>query len=351
MLEDTELFEQPVPVKRRTGRRAALIFLLLVAIILASGAGYFVWASGGSGKGNPVKVIIPEGANGSEIASILERNHVIRSALVFRLIARVRGVSTDFKPGAYTLNTGLGVSAAIDALRKGVPLTVFRFAVPEGKTIPEIAQIIEKDTKISAKAFLQAVRSGRHRIAFLPAGTKNLEGLLFPKTYEIDEKTTADQVVDLMLHQFEIDTKGIDFTRARALGITPYKALIVASLIEREAKVEKDRPLISSVIYNRLKRGMRLQIDATVEYAILLQTGHYKYPLTTDDYKDVVSPYNTYQIDGLPPGPIASPGLAALQAALSPAQTGYYYYVLTADQKSHCFATDEAGFNRCRNGG
>ena len=94
---------------------------------------------------------------------------------------------------------------------------------------------------------------------------------------------------------------------------------------------------------------MRLQIDATIEYAILLQTGRYKYPLTTDDYTNVHSPYNTYLVDGLPPAPIASPGLAALTAALNPANTKYYYYVLTSDQKSHCFATDQAGFNRCRN--
>jgi UPF0755 protein len=351
VLEETDVYEPPPPVppRRRRGRRVALLVFLLVAVILAGGAGYTVWASGGSSGGRPVRVVIPEGANGAQIASILQRNHVIRSAFVFSLIARVRGVSTGFKPGAYDLRTGLGVSAAIDALRQGVPLKVFKFTIAEGKTIPEIATIVGSKTKISADAFLRAVRSGKHRIPFMPAGSKNLEGLLFPKKYEIVEKTTADQLVDLMLQQFEKETDGLDFGRARALGLTPYKALIAASLIEREAKVQKDRPLISSVIYNRLKRGMRLQIDATVEYAILLQTGHYKFPLTQEDYTAVHSPYNTYLIDGLPPGPIASPGLASLQAALNPADTQYLYYVLTSDERSHCFANDEAGFQRCRN--
>jgi UPF0755 protein len=303
---------------------------------------------GGTGHGTPVRVIIPEGASGSEIASILQRAHVVRSGFVFRLIARLRGVSTDLKPGAYDLTTGMGVTKALDTLRNGVPLKVFHFTIPEGKTIPEIAAIVANHTRISAASFLQAVHSGRHRLPIMPAQSTNLEGLLFPKTYEIVEKTTADDLVELMLHQFTIDTAGLDFSRATRLKITPYQVVIVASLIEREAKVERDRPLIASVIYNRLARPMRLQIDATVEYAILLQTGHYKYPLTTQDYTDVVSPFNTYRIDGLPPGPIASPGLASLTAALNPANTNYYYYVLTSDQRSHCFAHDQAGFNRCR---
>jgi UPF0755 protein len=353
MIQDTELLEPPppppVPPKKRWGLRIVVGLLVLVVLVVGGSAGYVAWAMGGSTPHKPVRVIIPEGATGSEIGSLLERAHVVRSGLVFRLVARWRGVSTDLKPGAYDLQTGLGVSKAIDALRNGAPLKVFRFTIPEGKTIPEIAAIIGDHTDISAASFLRAVRSGTHRIDIMPKGSTNLEGLLFPKTYEIDERTTADQVVDILLQQFVKETASLDFSLAASQHITPYQAVIVASLIEREAKVQKDRPLIASVIYNRLARPMRLQIDATVEYAILLQTGHYKFPLELSDYTDVHSPYNTYQIDGLPPAPIASPGLASLQAALNPAKTGYYYYVLTSDQKSHCFATDQAGFNRCRN--
>jgi UPF0755 protein len=353
VIEETEIHEEPppppVPAKRRRGLRIFAVLMLLVILLVGSAAGYVWWAMGGTAHGTPVRVIIPEGSSGSQIASILQRAKVVRSGFIFRLIARMRGVSTDLKPGAYDLTTGMGVTKALDALRTGAPLKVFRFTIPEGKTIPEIASIVAKNTKIGATAFLQAVHSGRHRLPIMPANSTNLEGLLFPKTYEIVEKTTADDLVDLMLHQFTVDTASLDFTQATKFKISPYQAVIVASLIEREAKVERDRPLIASVIYNRLARPMRLQIDATVEYAILLQTGHYKFPLTTQDYTDVVSPYNTYRIDGLPPGPIASPGLASLKAALNPANTDYYYYVLTSDQRSHCFAHDEAGFNRCRN--
>ena len=352
MIDETEVHEEPpppAPPKRRRMLRIFAVVMLVVIVLLGSAAGYVWWAMGGTATGTPVRVIISEGASSSQIASILQRAHVVRSAFVFRLIARLRGLSTNLKPGAYEMRTGLGVTKALDVLKNGVPLTVFRFTIPEGKTVQEIAAIVGKNTKISAAAFLEAVHSGRHRLPIMPAGSTNLEGLLFPKTYEIVEKTTADDLVELMLHQFTVDTAQLDFSRATRFKITPYQAVIVASLIEREAKVERDRPLIASVIYNRLARPMRLQIDATVEYAILLQTGQYKFPLTTQDYTDVHSRYNTYLIDGLPPGPIASPGLASLKAALDPANTDYYYYVLTSDQRSHCFAHDQAGFNRCRN--
>jgi UPF0755 protein len=353
VIEETEISSEPPPPpppKRRWGLRILGVALLLAVIVAGGGAIYTSWAMGGTAGGSPVRVIIPEGATGGEIGTILQRAHVIRSGFVFRIVARLRGLSSTLKPGAYDMRTGLGVTKALNLLRNGVPLTVFRFTIPEGKTIPEIATIVGAQTKISAASFLRAVHSGTHRISIMPKGSRNLEGLLFPKTYEIVEKTTADEVVDMMLQQFEKDTASLNFARAAdALKISPYQAVIVASLIEREAKVEKDRPLIASVIYNRLARPMRLQIDATVEYAILLQTGHYKNPLQQEDYTAVQSPYNTYLIDGLPPGPIASPGLASLQAALNPAKTDYYYYVLSSDQRSHCFAHDEAGFNRCRN--
>lgn len=353
MLEETELQEEPpqppAPPKRRRGLRIFVVLLMLFIVIVGAGAGYVAWAMGGTSNGPPVRVIIPEGSSGSQIAAILQRAKVVRSGFIFRLVARLRGVSTNLKPGAYDLRVGMGVSAALDKLKTGVPLKTFTFTIPEGKTIPEIATIVAKHTPITSAQFLAAVHSGRHRLDFMPKGSTNLEGLLFPKTYLVVEKTTADDLVEAMLNQFRVDTAGLDFSKAAAHHLTPYQAVIVASLIEREAKVEKDRPLISSVIYNRLARPMRLQIDATVEYAILLQTGKYKYPLTTDDYTNVHSPYNTYLVDGLPPAPIASPGLAALTAALNPANTKYYYYVLTSDQKSHCFATDQAGFNRCRN--
>lgn len=350
--EATAGFEEahpaPRPVRRRrTGVRVFVALLASAVLVLAGVAAYASWAMGGTAQGKTVTVEVTEGASGAAIAEQLEREGVVRSALMFRLVSRLRKVDTGLKPGVYELRTGLGVNGVIDLLRKGIEPVLERFTIPEGKTLTEVATIVEHATGISANRFLSVARSGRHRPAILPKGGKNLEGLLFPKTYEVDEDATATQIVATMLRQFERETAALDFSKAKKLGITPYEAVIVASLVEREARVQKDRPRVASVIYNRLDRGMRLQIDATVNYAILQRTGSYKNPLTFADY-EIDHPYNTYQIPALPPGPIASPGLPALRAALDPAKTDFLYYVLYEGKAEHCFARTFQEFQACR---
>jgi UPF0755 protein len=315
--------------------------------------GYTAWAIGGTPTGRVVRVVIPEGASGREIAARLERADVIRSALMFRLVTRLRGVELDLKPGAYDLRTGLGVSAAIERMRKGVPLDVVRFTIPEGKTVRQTAEIVARSTQVDEAAFLRAACEPPVIPTLLPesrrgAGCIDLEGFLFPKTYEIVTKSSARDVVSQLVQQFEKEIASLEVaTRARALEVTPYEALIVASLVEREARTARDRPLVASVIYNRLARGMRLQIDATVQYAIELETGRYKGTLLQrSDYTSVRSPYNTYLRNGLPPGPIASPGIEALRAALNPARTGYYFYVLCDRRGGHAFARSSPEFGR-----
>ena len=336
---------------RRRIVRLVLAALALGVIGTAWVAGYGIWAMGGSGEGTPVQIVVEEGESGATIAAQLAEKDVIRSAFVFRLIARVRGVGSDLKPGAYEMRTGLGINGAIEQLLEGVPEETIRFTVPEGKTMIEIADIVGRDTHVSEQEFLRAARSGDHRLPIMPRRVNDLEGLLFPKTYEVRLEATAGDLVELMLAQFEKEVARLNFAKAQRLGVTPYEAVIVASLIEREAKVQRDRARIASVIYNRLARPMRLQIDATVQYAILLETGSYKLPLTQDDYTAVRSPYNTYQIDGLPPGPIASPGIASLKAALNPADTDFYFYRARAGETAHCFSRDEAGHAACGRGG
>lgn len=346
---DVDAPVDPAPPTRRKSPafRVIVAGLAVVLAMSASAGGFVAWGMGGAKAGAAVRVVVPEGASAQTVATLLARAHVVRSALVFRLVSKFRGVSTEFKPGTYVMRAGLGVSAAIAALRKGVPPHVERFTIPEGKTVAQIARIVGEKTHVKARAFLDALARHAARPSIAPAG-KNFEGFLFPKTYDIELKASADDVVAMMLSQFEKETASLDIAaRARALGITPYQALILASLIEREARIDKDRPLISSVIYNRLARPMRLQIDATVQYAIELKTGEYKGTrLTQRDYTSVRSPYNTYLHDGLPPAPIASPGLAALRAALHPARTGYYYYVLCDAQGGHAFARTSKEFSR-----
>ncbi|MFP5224428.1 MAG: endolytic transglycosylase MltG [Actinomycetota bacterium] len=337
-----------------TTRRLPRILLFLAAgtagLLLVAGA-WYSYSLGGSADGHPVRVVVEPGDSAGSIASQLEEAGVIRSALAFRIHVRFNDAATALKPGAYDLREGLGARDAIQALVEGIPLKVFRFTIPEGRALGQIAKIVAANTPISAKAFLAAAHSGKHRSDLAP-DARNLEGLLWPDTYEIAEDVDADGVVQLLVDEFEARAERLQIReRSRSLGISPYEAIIVASLIEREARTQPDRPKIASVIYNRLAIPMRLQIDATVQYLLFLRDGEWPDRILFRDL-EIESPYNTYRSDGLPPTPIASPGEAALQAALNPAETEFLYYVACGADGGHEFARTgsehNANVRRCR---
>jgi UPF0755 protein len=342
--------EQLPPKPRRRARITPLgklvIFLLLILVPLGAFAGYAMKVSNGSDTGREVSLVIEPGSSASKIAEQLEAAGVIRAAWLFRLYSRVRGTAGTLKAGEYVFRSNMGYGDVVAILKKGPKILITRVTIPEGKTVRETAEILERVAGISASAFLAEAQSGTHSTPFLPKGSKNLGGLLFPKTYDLKEGTTPGEVVDLMLRQFEKETAPLDMVgKARALGVTPYEAIIIASMIEREAKVPQDRAKVSRVIYNRIARHMRLQIDATVQYGIYLKTGSYKNPLLVSDYT-FPSSYNTYLIDGLPPAPIANPGLAAIRAALEPAAGKWLYYVLINDKGEHAFANTYEEFQQ-----
>lgn len=226
--------------------------------------------------------------------------------------------------------------------RKPTPES-FMVTLPEGLTVRQTAEKVDEATggNISEREFNAAAEEGGYDRAFLRDGGGNLEGFLFPKTYEVTSLSTARWLVDRLLRQFDLETAHLEWSRARSLGVTPYQVVIIASMIEKEAKVPEDRPLIASVIYNRLNRNMKLGICATVLYAM----GEHKEALTNEDL-EVDSPYNTYRIDGLPPGPICSPGFESIRAALHPARTDYIYYILTGPDGRHSFTADYQQFSR-----
>lgn len=342
-----ELGHGPQP---RSPRRALtkLVVVLAAFALLAGGAALYVRdvADGSSGPSRPVTVVVPKGASAAQIADMLAEGGVIRNAWLFRLMARLDGRAGTLKAGKYELRTGMSYGAVLSLLEAGPVVEVETFTIPEGETIREVVDIIRRKTSLSAAAFEAEIRSGRHRLPIMPAGSTNLEGLLFPKTYEITEEMTEADALRLMLDQFVEETRGLDFAAAPH-GLSPYQTIVLASLVEREAKVPEDRAKIAGVIYNRLRRGMRLQIDATVQYAILQATGAYKPRLTFADY-EIDSPYNTYRIDGLPPAPIAGPGLASIVAALKPAATDAIYYVLCDKRGAHAFARTADEFARLK---
>jgi UPF0755 protein len=298
--------------------------------------------------GQGIVIDIPEGADTGEIAEILAQAGVVENASLFRLRARLDGVDGDFRPGAYELETGMTYEAVVERLTTGVPVEYVTVTIPEGLTVTETAARVEEATGIPAAEFTSLAQTGAAMFAqehpyLADAYNGSLEGYLFPKTYRVVEGSAAADVIELMLDQFDAEIATVDLAYPTKRGMSLGEVVTAASIIEREAQLADERPLVSSVIYNRLDRDMLLEMCATVEY-LLPGT---RPRLTYEDLK-IDSPYNTYIYPGLPPGPIASPGLASLQAAASPAKTDYLYYVLTGDDGSHTFAENYDDFLKAK---
>ena len=284
----------------------------------------FVAACSGEPHGAPVRVIIPRGASFGQAADSLSRNGVIGSAKLFTLYGRVVGGDRNIKPGTYLLKHGTPWNSIIDALNGGHGL-VNTVTIPEGWTISQITPALAKTLKVPADSVTAAVRDTA-LLARLDIPNPTLEGYLFPDTYAFPIGTTARQAVREMVYSFERRWKPSWDTAALAMKINRNDLVTMASIVEKEARVPEERPVIAAVYYNRLRKGMLLQADPTVQYAL----GHHVGRVL---YKDLAikSPYNTYINKGLPPGPIASPGAASLAAAANPASVQYLYFVASPD--------------------
>jgi UPF0755 protein len=328
----------------RPGR--SLLILVVALTVLASGAaGFYVYATGASGPRSPVTVEVPQGATATDVGELLADAGVIRSSLAFRVAAGIEGLGSSLQAGTYRMTTNMPLSEVVTVLEAGPPPPpTTKVTYPEGLELKEIAEVTAQELRLDRRRFLEAATSGRWSLPpYLPEGTGTVEGFLFPSTYEFPRETDEEDVVARLLQQFEEQAVGLPWGRAKSLGLSRYEVVIVASLIEREARVPEDRDKISAVIYNRLREGMALQIDATVQYALpednrLLTLEDYEYP----------SPYNTYLHPGLPPTPIASPGLASLEAALRPAAADYLYFVVVDDSGRHGFAETYQEFLRLK---
>jgi UPF0755 protein len=312
-----------------------MIVLLVMVLMLVGAGGFYLWATGASGDPRPVTLEIPEGATTSDIAALLQEKKIIRSGFAFRVAARLRGLGSSIGAGRYALETNMPLQETLDVLEQGPIVETFTVTIPEGLRVEQVAERVAEDLGLSRKEFLASAKSGAHVVPpYLPEGSPSVEGFLFPKTYEFITDVSEDQVIRRLLEQFEEEVGGLDWNTGEGLGFSPYELVIIASLIEREAKVDEERAKIASVIYNRLRQEMLLQIDATVEYAL----PEHKNRLTYEDY-EYPSPYNTYLHPGLPPTPIASPSLASIEAALRPAKTDLLFYlVVDPETGRHAFA-------------
>ena len=309
--------------RRRIGRLVALVVLLAIVLGIAWFANSLFQPFKGDG-GETVRVTIPQGSSLSQIADRLEQAGVVEDAGFFQLRARLTGHSGDLRPGSYELRKDMSFAAALDALQQGVPPNVVQISIPEGLSRTEIRPL----TKGLRGNY---VRASRRSPRLDPTDYKaprgaSLEGFLFPATYELKKGRPVRDLVNEQLAQFKQNLAKVDMSYARRKNLTPYDVLIIASLIEREAMVAKERPLIASVIYNRLHDGIPLGIDATVRFV----TGNWKRPLRQSELANP-SPYNTRVHAGLPPGPIGNPGLSSIRAAARPAKTKYLFYVVKVD--------------------
>jgi len=312
------------------GRLLVLLIALGLVVAVVAGGVYYEWATGASGPQKPLVVTIPIGATGSQVATLLKKDGVIRSVLAFRVLAKLRHFSSGFQAGQYRLKTNMTISAVLGALRQGPFVETVRATFPEGLTVKEMASRAHDQLGVKTSDFVKSATSGTWSLPpYLPGGEKTVEGFLFPSTYDFFKGASADDVIRRLIAQFKTEAAPLPWGNAKALGMSDYEIVIVASLIEAETRFDVDRPKVAAVIYNRLRRGMHLELDTTVQYAL----GKPKPKLTFDDLK-VKSPYNTYLHPGLPPTPIKSPGVASLAAALNPANANYLYF-LAIDAAGH----------------
>jgi uncharacterized YceG family protein len=326
---------------RRPGwtRLVALAAVVLVVVGIAWFAISLFQPFKGDGDGQ-VSVVIPQGAGLGEIADLLENKGVVSSSSFFQLRARLAGRSGDLKPGSYRLARDMSFVAVLDRLEQGLPPNVVRITIPEGRSRREVAPLVRRLRGNYIKATRRNPTLDPRE--YQAKGAKSLEGFLFPATYELKKGRPVRKLVDEQLIAFKRNFGKVDLRYARRKNLTPYDVLIIASLVEREAAVAKERPIIASVIYNRLHNDLRLDIDATTRFAV----GNWSKPLKMSELQNP-SPYNTRVHSGLPPGPIGSPGLSSIQAAAHPAKTDFLFYVVKPNTcTEHNFAATDAEFQR-----
>lgn len=313
------------------------MFIILLLFVLA--AGYleirsFFKPVDQNQANTQINFNIPKNSSTAEIASRLESAGLIHSAAAFRFYARYQGIDGKFKPGDYLMSPAMALEEITGLLVKG-PDDTIKITVPEGFTVAQIADLLAQNGVAGKDDFLRLMDSkwDYPYMADLPTGKNRLEGYLFPDTYHVTPDTGSDKLVQMMLDRFNaVITEHNYIKMASDRDLTLHQAVTIASMVEREARVAGERARIAGVIFNRLKMGMPLQIDATIQYVL-------DKPKDILLYQDleVDSPYNTYKHPGLPPGPIASPGWPSLQAVIEPEEHDYLYYVAKPDG-SHAFS-------------
>jgi UPF0755 protein len=338
--ERRRIAELPPPSVARRRRMLAIIGIVIGAALV-----WFLVALfqpfGGDGHGK-VAVRIPKGSTAGEVGDILDSRGVVSSGALFQLRLKLAGKSDDVQAGTYTLASGMSYGTAIDELTTPANQRQVTVVVPEGDSRDQIAALAS-DAGVEGNYAKATIRSKLLNPARYGArGAKNLEGFLFPATYELKPRSDIQDLVDQQLTAFKQQIKGVNMSYAKSKNLTVYDVLIIASMVDREVQVPKERPLVAAVIYNRLAAGEPLGIDATTRF----ETQNYTKPLTESDL-NAPSPYNTRLNAGLPPGPIGNPGIDAIEAAAKPAKANYRFFVVKPGTcGEHFFTASEAEFQK-----
>jgi UPF0755 protein len=311
-------------------RRLTLILGAAVLFVLLIEAGRYLLLPA-SPIGREVVIEVADGASLTTVAQQLDDAGVITHPSYFVLLARLLGAQRAIQAGEYALQTTMRPAEVLHRLTSGAVVQI-AVTIPEGFTVREIAAQLEEQGLMPAKGFLAAAADPAIRTEE-GIEAPSLEGYLFPSTYYVSRRTTPAELVRRMVHQFQESTHGLDWSPDGGLTLSRNQVVTLASIIEKETSQDAERPLIAAVFYNRLKRRMPLQSDPTVIYALNDFDGN----LRRVDL-EIRSPYNTYRVAGLPPGPIANPGLASLEAALHPASVDYLYFVSKNDG-THYFSS------------
>ncbi|NLJ33720.1 MAG: endolytic transglycosylase MltG [Firmicutes bacterium] len=327
-------------------RRYVIVGLLLALILTLGGAKELIEPVMVEGTAAPVRVTIASGSTGGDIAQLLAAEGLIKSEFFFNLLIRWQGVAGELQAGEYELCPTMSPREIIRQLLEGnivqdqVPVTI-----PEGYTVLQMAKLLDQKG-FDGERFLTLVQNGNFAYEFLPdleeGADYRLEGYLFPDTYYFSPTEGEEAIINRMLQRFEEITIPEIQERAEELGMSLHQLVTLASIIEREALLAEEKPVISGVFHKRLQKGMKLQSCATIQYIL----GEAKANLSTADTQ-IPSPYNTYIHVGLPPGPIGAPGEDSLLSAANPEENKYFYFC-AKDDGSHAFSSTLSEHNQAK---
>ena len=316
----------------------SVVLLVVVLVGFGTGAVFYVQLQP-VGQATRVSVVdVPEGVSFSEVARLLHQRQLIKSERAFTWMGRLFGADRNIIPGEYEFHGGMGPATILSKMTKGEVIQ-YVVTIPEGFSVTQIADLLEEKQLADREAFIRATQD-RAFIQTLSLPHKNLEGYLFPDTYHFTRHMTPEMMIQAMVSRLKQTVSDEYEARAKELEMPMHQVLTLASVIEKETARPQERPLISGVFHNRLLRNIPLQSDPTV----ISDLHQFDGDLRKEDLS-IESPYNTYVVVGLPPGPIANPGKAAIHAALYPASTDYLYFVSRNDG-SHAFSTTLAEHNQ-----